>query len=472
MKDGIKGRHLFLLAVFCCIASFKLLAQDRSKVITDFSQLSHIIVDTVIHPKTNYEIIQAVKNHPGPVSIGGGRFSMGGQIATEQALFIDMRGFDRILYFSPQDKEITVQAGITWRKIQEHIDSFNLSVKIMQTYANFTVGGSLSVNCHGRYIGQGPIILSVKSIKIVLANGDTATASPTLNSQIFYGAIGGYGGLGVITEATLFLTDNCKVERQDVVMPISKYKNWFFSSIHDDSSVIFHNADIYPWKYKKVRAVSFRRTQKGVTVNYRLKPVNKKYRFNKFVMKVISEYPGGKWIRQHIVDPVTYRKNVVEWRNFEASYDVMELEPRSKKKKTYVLQEYFVPVRNFDRFYPLMTGILKENKVNVINISIRNARQDPGSMLAWARSEVFAFVLYYKQRTRQKDKDRVVGWTRSLVDAAVMNEGTYYLPYQVNATPEQFARAYPGAPGFFELKKRLDPQNKFRNKLWDAYYKN
>jgi len=32
----------------------------------------------------------------------------------------------------------------------------------MQSYANFTVGGSLSVNVHGRYVNQGPLILSVE----------------------------------------------------------------------------------------------------------------------------------------------------------------------------------------------------------------------------------------------------------------------------------------------------------------------
>jgi FAD/FMN-containing dehydrogenase len=40
----------------------------------------------------------------------------------------------------------------------------------MQSYDNFTVGGSLSVNAHGRYVGLGPIVLSVKSIRLVLAD--------------------------------------------------------------------------------------------------------------------------------------------------------------------------------------------------------------------------------------------------------------------------------------------------------------
>jgi hypothetical protein len=45
--------------------------------------------------------------------------------------------------------------------------------------------------------------------------------------------------------------------------------------------------------------------------------------------------------------------------------------------------------------------------------------------------------------------------------------GSYYLPYQILATEEQFEAAYPRAGEFFELKRRVDPFNKFRNR-WDA----
>jgi FAD/FMN-containing dehydrogenase len=460
----------FFIAYTTALVSFQAIAQDTPKIVNDITQLNPIKVRAIITPTTNEEIIEAVKTHNGPISIGGGRYSMGGQTATENALQIDMRKFNRVLAFSKTEKEITVQCGITWRKIQEYIDTCNLSVEIMQTYANFTIGGSLSVNVHGRYVGQGPLILSVKQIKIVLANGDLITASPSTNKDIFYGAIGGYGGLGIITEATLSLTDNCKVLRRDSVMPVTKYKAFFFAKVHDDSSIVFHNADFYPNNYKKIRAVSFIKTDKNVTISDRLKPLVNSYGFNKFAYKIVSDFPFGKWIRQHIFDPIIYRNNPVEWRNYEASYDVYELEPKSREKSTYVLQEYFVPVNRFDQFYPLMTNILKQDKVNVINISIRHANKDPGSTLAWARSEVFSFVLYYKQGTSQKDRNKVKSWTQKLTDAVLTCEGSYYLPYQIYATKDQFMKAYPDYNEFFKLKKQLDPDNKFRNKLWDAYY--
>jgi FAD/FMN-containing dehydrogenase len=63
----------------------------------------------------------------------------------------------------------------------------------------------------------------------------------------------------------------------------------------------------------------------------------------------------------------------------------------------------------------------------------------------------------------------VAAWTRELVEAALANGGRYYLPYRLNATNEQFERAYPEARAFATLKARIDPGNRLRNLLWDKY---
>lgn len=441
---------------------------SKNEVI-DVTQINRIIVDSIVAPTSSEQISSLLKNHNGKVSIGGARHSMGGQIATENSLHLDMRKFDQIISFSKAEKRITVQSGITWRKIQKFIDPHDLSVSIMQTYANFTVGGSLSVNVHGRYIGQGPIIKSVDSIRVILADGTDTTASPQHNTALFYGCIGGYGGLGVITEVTLSLTDNVKVERDDSVMTVATYLRYFKKTIRDNKKVIFHNADIYPDNYEEVRAISFMETDKPVTEEARLRTVNKDYRVERFAMWAVSEAPGGKWLRQNVGDPIFHSSKVVRWRNYEASYDAEELEPHDRTSSTYVLQEYFVPIDSLESFVPKMASIFQQHQANIINVSIRHAHQDPGSLLAWAKTEVFCFVIYYKQETDDISKDNVREWTQALIDAAVTRGGSYYLPYQLHATKEQFNEAYPNADTYRDLKRKLDPQVKFSNKFLEKY---
>ncbi|WP_198424729.1 FAD-binding protein [Spirosoma endbachense] len=444
--------------------------KPQERVINDVTQLNPVVVAEVFRPKSVAELQERLRMTTGPVSVGGGRFSMGGQTASPKSLHIDMRGLNQVIHFSKDDRIIQVQAGIRWCDIQRYIDPHDLSIKIMQTYANFTVGGALSVNCHGRYMGHGPLILAVRSIEIVLADGSLVQASRTENPDVFFGTIGGYNGLGIIVAVELDLEDNLAVRRDHYKLARSDYRSYFAHTIRDNPEAVFHNGDMYPPAFTNMRAVTWVKTTEKPTVKTRLMPLRESYPLERYFMWAFTETFFGKWRREHIVDPLIYLSQPIHWRNYEAGYDVAELEPRSRTKRTYVLQEYFVPVRHFDAFSEKMSEIFNRYRVNVINVSIRHALPDSGSFLAWAREEVFAFVVYYKQRTNEIAKNEVAIWTRELIDAAISVDGAYYLPYQAHALPEQFHLAYPNAKKLFALKKKLDPDFRFHNVFWDTYY--
>lgn len=438
--------------------------------VNDITLLNPIIVKQIISPESAEDLSQLIKTHSGPISIGGGRFSQGGQIATDNTLFIDMRSMNHILALDKEKHLITVEPGITWRAIQEIIDKYNLSLKIMQSFSNFTVGGSLSVNAHGRYVNEGALIRSIESIKLVLADGGIIKASRNENPEIFFSAIGGYGGIGVIVEATLSLTDNTPMERVAKRMRIANYKDYFLHNIRPSRNAIFHNADLYPPNFQYLNAITWVKTNKTITVENRLAPQNRPSAYQEFLLNWVSDNISGKYFRQHVYDQYNNLGSIVEWRNYEASYDVNSIEPTSREKSSYVLQEYFIPIDNFDLFSKKMISILKKNSVNVLNISIRHALADHESYLSWARTEVFSFVIYYKQGVTTSDKTHVKKWTSKLIDAALEEGGTYYLPYQIIASKPQFLKAYPNANKFFQLKNKIDPNYKFRNKLFDQYY--
>lgn len=466
---NITIKQLILIIIFS--ASLISYADDRNLVVNDITQLNPVTVKAIVAPQTLDELINIIKNSTGPISIGGGRYSQGGQISHPNSLHLDMRQFNQVISFNINKKEIKVQAGITWRELQEYIDPHNLSVKIMQTYANFTLGGSISVNAHGRYVGEGPIINSVKEITLVLANGELTHASRNENSDLFYAAIGGYGGIGVIAEVVLLLEDNTKIKRKDIIMDITQYEQYFLDNIRDDSTVVFSNAEIYLPQFNKVRSITWHETDDALTQPLKLIPKDKNYYWEPKIIGWIANHSSGHSVRRHVIEPLIYAKSPVVWRNYEASYDVRRLEPKSRTKTTYGLREYFVPVNQFESFIEKMQSILKEQKVKVINISIRHSPADTESLLSWAPTEVFSFVIYYCQGTRQLDIDAVGNWTRALNDAAISLGGTYYLPYQIHETNEQFKTAYPRYKEYFRVKKQVDPDFRFINKLWETHYK-
>jgi FAD/FMN-containing dehydrogenase/uncharacterized membrane protein YhaH (DUF805 family) len=445
-------------------------ASGDGVIINEVTGLHPIVVSKVERPTTLAALRALLSQTTGPVSIGGGRFSMGGQTASPGSLHLDLRGLNAVTAFSPEQKWIRVQAGARWCDIQRHIDPHGLSVKIMQTYANFTVGGALSVNAHGRYIGFGPAVLSVRRIEVMLADGSVRRASRTENPEIFFAAIGGYGAIGIIVEAELDLADNTAIECTNRKLARADYARHFRTEVRDDPLTVLHNGDMYPPDYRRVNSVTWRKTERTPTTPTRLMPLNAAYPAMRYFIWAYTETPGGHWRREHLFDPVFFFRNRVYWRNYEAGYDVAELEPTSRQADTYVLQEYFIPVRHFDAYADRLTEILTRHHVKILNISIRHALPDPGTLLSWAREEVFAFVIYHKQDTTPSARGAVAVWTRELIEAALTLGGTYYLPYQAHATPDQFHRAYPRARELFALKRKLDPDYRLRHVLWSSYY--
>lgn len=457
------------VALLALVAWMQAAPRTGGVEVRDVTGLVRIAPDRVVAPRTIEEVQALVAAHDGPISIGGGRFSMGGQIGTDGALFLDMRGLDRIVSLDPAARRVVVEAGATWRDVIEAADPHDLSVKIMQSYADFTVGGTLSVNAHGRYVGEGPVVGSVRSIELVLADGRRVRASRTENPDLFHGAIGGYGALGVIVTAELELVPNTRVERRAERMAVDAFRPWFDANIRGRSEPVFFNADLYPPDYDDLVAITYAETNRPVTVRARVRPPARSGPVDHLLQWWVSEAPGGKRARADLLDPARLASQPVVWRNHEASYSVAELEPPSRERHTWVLQEYFVPVDRFDDFVPRLREIFRRWDVNVANVSIRHVAPDPHTLLTWAPVESFAFVVYYKQSTDPAEQERVGEWTRELVDAALACDGRWYLPYQILATDAQFHRGYPRARELFALKRRVDPDYTFRNRLLERY---
>ena len=414
-------------------------------------------------------VAQLLRDWPGQVAVGGGRYSMGGQVAVAHGLHLDMRGINRLVWLRPEQQTARVQAGMRWRDLQTLLDPLDLAVMTMQSYANFTVGGSVSVNAHGRYVGHGPVGHSVLALQLVLANGTVVEASRTQHPDLFAAAVGGYGAVGVITEVELRLQRNVRMARVVQELALADYLPHLDNAVLADPRSVLHNADLLPPHFDRPVSITWKRSDEPLTEPQRLVPEGQAYTLEKNLLWAITELPAGERLRSAVIHPLLGERPAVKWLNHEASLDVAELEPRTRRLSTYVLQEYFVPRRTFLRFAQGMARILNAHEVEALNVSIRHSPQDEVSSLPWAREEVLSFVLYFKQRTHERAQRQVGEWTRALIDLALACEGRYYLPYQLHATRRQFESAYPEAAAFKAAKARWDPAGRFSNRLWAKY---
>ncbi len=176
----------------------------------DASHLNSSIVGEIRSPKTVAEIIKIVryaKSTNKKISLSGIRHSMGGQALGLNTLHLDMTQMDAVRY-NDSDQTVTVGPGATWKQIQTVLSQHNRAVRVMQDSNIFTVGGSLSVNAHGKDPQYGSLIEGVHSLKMVTADGKEILCNKTENKDMFSAVIGGYGLLGIITEVNLLTTQN------------------------------------------------------------------------------------------------------------------------------------------------------------------------------------------------------------------------------------------------------------------------
>jgi FAD/FMN-containing dehydrogenase len=182
---------------------------QRGGTVNDASCLSRTPVAGVVAVRGEADVATALafaRARGLNVSAAGVKHSMGGQAFGQGGVMLDMRGMNAIA-LDPVRRTVTVGAGATWHDIQNAIHP-RFAVKAMQSTDIFTVGGSISVNAHGMDHRAGAVMGSIRSLRIMLADGRVVTASHEVEPELFAHAVGGYGLFGVILSAELDVVPN------------------------------------------------------------------------------------------------------------------------------------------------------------------------------------------------------------------------------------------------------------------------
>lgn len=120
----------------------------------------------------------------GHISISGAHHSMGGHTIYPDGLVLDMLPFNR-MSLDPERRILTVGAGARWSEIVPFLDERGFAVSVMQTNNDFSVGGSISVNCHGWQNDSQPICSTVESFRLLTPSGEIVRCSRTENQELF-----------------------------------------------------------------------------------------------------------------------------------------------------------------------------------------------------------------------------------------------------------------------------------------------
>ncbi|MCA0424351.1 MAG: FAD-binding oxidoreductase [Proteobacteria bacterium] len=404
------------------------------------------------------------------VALGAARHSMGGQSLIRNGVAmtfdIDQCELDRTA------RIYRVHAGTRWHQVIAHLDPAGFSPAVMQSNSDFGVGATFSVNAHGWPTPYGPFGSTVRSIRLMLADGTILTCSRNANAELFALAMGGYGLVGVILDLEVEMTDNMLLQPRFEAMPAGEFAKRFIAASHDPA---------VPMIYGRLNVERERFFSEALLVSWRkeptpaggLPPPARKGALTGLSRQVYRAQVGREWgksLRWHVERSIApMLANGTASRNRLMNEPALNLANRDQRRVD-ILHEYFVSPDRFNEFLEGCRRIIPKAIAEFLNVTLRHVKRDPTSMLSFATTDRIAAVMSFSQRIDADGETDMIKVTEALIDLVGSIGGSFYLPYRLHARPDQFARIYPDAQRFSQRKRHYDPGLLFQNTMWNTYF--
>ncbi|MDO6645650.1 FAD-binding oxidoreductase [Acinetobacter guillouiae] len=433
----------------------------------------HKIVDVESTPEAIQQqlktLLKYAAEHHLKVSIAGAKHSMGGHTIYPDGIALNMLPYN-YMSFDEKSNILTIGSGATWEAALRYLDGYGKSIAVMQSFSNFSIGGSISVNGHGWQKNSPPISSSVESFTLMNAQGEIVKCSRTEHPELFKLVIGGYGLFGIILDVKLKVVDNVALTFQSISVLPEDYVNAYQKIVSNNPNVQF--------AYGRLR-ISDKHFLQQATLNYfekiDKKPLalsqqqSKNAETKRIVFRgsVDSEY--GKRLRWDLESSLNSVSPYATFSRNEILSEDAALIENKDIHSTDLLHEYFIPKQHLAQFIQDLKPVLKTKKVDLLNITIREVEHDHDAFMNYARKDVFGLVFLFNQKKTAQQEQDMQQLTQQLVDITLKNQGTFYLPYRLHVSRDKMRLAYPQTDAFFSLKKKYDPEEIFSNQFYLHY---
>ena len=166
-----------------------------------------------VKPTSEQEIVDLIKSSTGVRAFGAGHSFNTGLIAEHTLISLD--DYSGVLSIDRTKKEVAVKGGTRVRDVSRFLFDHKLAIASLPSHDAQSIAGIISTDVHGTGRDWGFVSQHVLSIKLIDGNGDIHILKP--EDDLFKAAIGGIGGVGLITEVTLKVVDRFNL-RQKVEM--------------------------------------------------------------------------------------------------------------------------------------------------------------------------------------------------------------------------------------------------------------
>lgn len=438
---------------------------NRTKV----NKIVDVADDPIAMQKQLKEMLIYAKQHHLKVSISGAKHSMGGHTIYPDGIALNMLPYNH-MSLDEKSNILSIGSGATWEQALHYLDQYGKSIAVMQSFSDFSIGGSMSVNGHGWQKNAPPISSSVQSFTLMKADGEIVNCSRSENPELFKLVLGGYGLFGIILDVKLKVVENTDLKFHSIAIDPQQYAENYQKLVSENPQVQF--------AYGRLR-ISDKYFLEQATLNYFTqtdeKPMalaqqqSKNAEAKRLVFRGSVDNEYGKRLRWDLESSLNKVSPYTTFSRNEILSERASLIENKDLNSTDLLHEYFIPKQHLAQFIQDLKPILKDSKIDLLNITIREIKHDQDAFMNYAREDVFGLVFLFNQKKTAEQEHDMQALTNKILDASLKNKGTYYLPYRLHISREKMRLAYPQADEFFRLKKKNDAEEIFSNQFYLHY---
>lgn len=451
---------------------------SKSALSTDYTGLLPTKIERIEQANSVEQlqkIVQQANENGQKISIAGRQHSQGGHTYYKDGIVIDMKTFNKVLEINEENKTVRVEAGATFDDVQQEIAPHGLALKVTQSQSIFTIGGSLSINAHGRDIRFGSMASTVEALTWLTPTGEIEYLTKAHDAEQLAYILGGYGLFGIIVDVTLALTDNESYEIETESLNVATYESYFTNILaNEDIAMHYARLSVAPKTFlEDVYAINYYKT--GEIISDEKLKGEQGVKVSKFALDLGRRGGAAEdffWATQKRYIHSLHGDMISRNNLMRSESTFMEFTGTGRVE---VLQEYFVSVHQFEEYVEALKQFLphddSEEAVKLHNITLRYVAKDEETKLNFATEDMLGFVLLLQHGTSEQEISAASEFIQQWTDITLAHGGTYYLPYYPYQSAAQFTQAYPNAVEFAEMKAMLDPNEVFVNLFYDNYIK-
>jgi L-gulono-1,4-lactone dehydrogenase len=159
----------------------------------------------VRRPRTEDDLVRLVKDAAGRdrrVKVVGAGHSFT-PIACTDGVLVELSGYGRVLSHDPEQRTVTVEAGIPLHRLSDELEARGLALTNMGDIDRQTIAGATQTATHGTGTRYGNLSSQIVGLRLVTADGSVLECSAEHEPRVFDCARVGIGALGILSTVTL-----------------------------------------------------------------------------------------------------------------------------------------------------------------------------------------------------------------------------------------------------------------------------